>query len=154
MFQAPIAGDVELDSVPDDLAGDVVLQAPHQAFNHGGLEFADVSARDADGVVVVLNAGQTVPGIAFPEIQPAYYADLHEKLERPEDCRPAHTRQFVGDLLSREAFLLPVHDADYGAPSGQWTGSRGPRWPPECLSGKVGALSSCLIKVHGEFVGA
>lgn len=119
MLQAPVAGDVEFDPVTDDLAGDIFFHAPHQAFNRGGLELPDVSARDADGVVVVFNAGQAVPGVAIFEVEPAYDTDLHEKFERPEDGRPAHPRQFIDDLLGGEALLLAGQDPHDGAPWGR-----------------------------------
>ncbi len=56
-LEAPVADDVELDSVADDLAGDVVAYHPHKALNRCGAKFADVPTPSTDRVVVVLDTG-------------------------------------------------------------------------------------------------
>ena len=105
---AAAASDVELDAVADDIAGDVAAYGLHQTLNRGGAELADVPALDADRVVMVTDAGEAVPGGAVYKVQPAYYADLYEELDSPEDSRPAHPGQLIADLLGGETFLLTI----------------------------------------------
>ena len=113
---APVAGDVELDAVADDIAGDAVAQGPDQALNRGGAELTDVPAPDADRVVMVSDASEAVPGDAVEEVKPAYNADFHEELDGPEDGGPAHPRQLNANLLGRKALLLSLQDP-YDLPS-------------------------------------
>ena len=115
VLNAAVADDVEFNAVADDVAGDVAAQGMNQAFNRSGAELADITASDADGVMVVLNAGQAVLGGAIHEVQPADNAGLHQELDRPEDGCPAHPWQLTANLLSGKSFLLPFQDTNNSA---------------------------------------
>ena len=118
------ANDVELDTVAHDFVGDVVSQTPHQPLDRGGAKFPDVAAFDADGVVMVSNPGQAIPGSAVNQVQPAYDPYFQEKLDCPEYGGPADTWEFSADLLGSEAIAFPFQNPDDGAP-----GSGGPVTP-------------------------
>ncbi len=53
--KARLAGDVELDAMADDIAGDVVAYRSQESLDRCRAELADVAALDTDGVMVVLD---------------------------------------------------------------------------------------------------
>lgn len=100
------AYDVELDTVPNDLARDVVSNGAHEAFDRDSAELPDVPASDADGMVMVLDARETVPRRAVEKVQPADDAGVQEQLDRAKDRCATDEGQLLADLLGGEAFLL------------------------------------------------
>ena len=114
VLNAAVTGDVQLDPVADDVTRDVVAQGTDKALNSGGAELTDVSAPDADGVVMVLNAGQAVPGSAVHEVKPADDAGLHQELDGPEDGRPARSGQLNTNLFGGKALPLPLQNLNNG----------------------------------------
>ena len=88
--EARLAGDVELDAMADDVAGNVVAYRPHEAFDCRRAEFADVAALDADGVMVVLDPGEAIPWGAVQEVQTADHSRSQEELDRPVNLSLIH----------------------------------------------------------------
>ena len=102
----------------NDFAGDVVAQGLHESLNASSAELADIPASDADRVVMVAYSREAVPRGAVEEVQPAYNADFHEKLNRPEDGCSAHAGQLAAYLLNGKALLFPFEDANNSEPWG------------------------------------
>ena len=121
LAEAASTGDVELDTVADDLAFDALTQSPHESLYSCVAELRDLAAPGADGVVVVLDARDDIGRRAVGKRELAQDTGFQEQLYRTEDGGPADSRERVADLLRSEAVNLALDGADHLAP-----GDRGP----------------------------
>ena len=115
--EAGFAVDVKLETVSYNLAGDLVAKGPHEIFDIGGPELAHVATLDANGVMVVLNAGKAVPGGAVHHVKAAQNAGVQQQFDGAKHGSAADARQFVANLFRCEALFLPFQKLDDG-PSG------------------------------------
>ena len=111
-----VASDVKFNAVAHDVTRYVVAQSPQQTLHRSGPELSDVPADDADRVVMVLDAGQAVPGSAVHQVKPTDDSGFHQEFDRSKDSRPAYAWQLMTNLLCGEPPLFPIQDLYYGAP--------------------------------------
>ena len=116
VLHALFAADVELDTVAQNLAGDVRPKRAHYALDGGRSEFAYIPAPDTYGVMVMLEPRQAVLGRAVWEGQFADNARLDEQLDRPVDRRSSDARQLFMHLFGAKSFELFAQVIDHSAP--------------------------------------
>ena len=105
--QTAVAGDVELHTVPDDLAGDIASNGPEQPFHRCRSELTDIAALNADGMVMMLDSGEAVLGSAVHHGQLADDAGLQQQLDRSVPRRATDGGKLIADLLRRESLFFP-----------------------------------------------
>ena len=109
-----LADYMELHSVADYLAGDVLPDCPHQSLDHGVSKLSYRAALDATGMVVVFDACKAVLRPSVREYQFADHSRFEKELYSTVDRCPAYSRKLVADLLGAEAIGLVLEQRYYG----------------------------------------
>ena len=96
------AADIELYSMPDDAAANLVADEAEDTLNRACVKLADSAACDTNGVMVVLRVGEGIARLSVDEAQLADDPRLQQQLDGAEDGGAADMRQITHKILSGE----------------------------------------------------
>ena len=100
--QAGLADYVELDSMPQNFAGNFDTNSTYQSLDGGIAELFHCPTTDANQVMVMLHLGQAILCRTVPHDQLANHTGVQQQSDSPINSRAAHTRLGPVDLLSAE----------------------------------------------------
>ena len=106
-----MAGDIELYLVAHDFAGDVVAYGAQKSFHGYDLECTYSAIFHSNGVVVVIDMGQSVLRRTVRKRQLADHSCLQQQLDCPVNGSPTDSGKFGNDLFSAEALLFVLQQA-------------------------------------------